>query len=92
MMMVSCTCAVPFWQEVSGQARVTRSANKNLRITDNYIIHFKENVTEEQLHRFVTNLVKKSNQSKKFTAEIHQKFFTIKCLTAKLSKRALAWV
>ena len=92
VMMVSCTCAALFWQKASGQARVTRSAFESLRIHDNYIINFKENVTENQLQRFVANLVKKSDKSKKFTAEILQKFFTIKCLTVRLSKRALRWV
>lgn len=91
-MVVGCTSAVLFWQGASGQARVTRSAYEGLRIYDNYIVNFKENVTEKQLNRFVANLVKKSNRSKLFSAEILQKFFTIRCLTARLSKRALAWV
>ena len=92
MVLVGCTCAVLFWQGASGQARVTRSAYESLRIYDNYIINFKENVTEKQLNRFVAKLVKKSDRSKLFNAEILQKFFSIKCLTARLSKRALAWV
>ena len=92
MVLVGCTCAVLFWQGASGRARVTRSAYESLRIYDNYIINFKENVTEKQLNRFVAKLVKKSDRSKLFNAEILQKFFSIKCVTARLSKRALAWV
>jgi len=74
------------------QARVTRSTIETSRDHGTYIIHFKNNVTEIELKYFAFILEKKSNKRKQFVAEIIEKMFTIKCLTAKLSKRALEWV
>ena len=85
-------CAVLFWQETCGQVRVTRAAVETLRIHENYLIHFKENVTEERINRFLEILARKSNRSRNFNAEILKKFLPIKCITARLSNRALAWV
>jgi len=76
----------------SDQARVTRSTVETLRDHGTYIIHFKNSVTEMELKHFAFILEKKSNKRKQFVAEIIEKMFTIKCLTAKLSKRALQWV
>ena len=85
-------CAVLFWQEAYGQVRVTRAAVESLRIHENYLIHFKENVTEERINRFLDILARRSNQSRNFNAEILKKFLPIKCITARLSNRALEWV
>lgn len=86
------TFALVFWQEASGKTRVTRSAVESLRIQDSYIIHFKENITEKRLQRFVATLGRKANKTRKFDVEIHQQFLSIKCLTARLSKKAVKWV
>jgi len=77
-----------FWQEVYSQAKVARSPVENLRIHDTYIVNFKENITAEQLH-FTDLLVRKTKNKKRFVAEIFQQYFTIKCLTARLSNKAL---
>ena len=81
-----------FWQEAYGQAKFTRSAVESLQIHNNYIVHFKENVTEKQFQRFAGALVRKTIQKRKFVAEILQQYYTIKCLTARLSNKALKWV
>ena len=86
------TLALMVWQEASSIAVVTRSTNESLRIHDSYIIHFKETATEKHLQRFVDTLVRRNNHSQKFTAEILQQFLPIKCLTARLSAKALSWV
>jgi len=76
------------------QARVTRSTVETLRDHGTYIIHFKNSVAEIELKHFAFILEQKSIslKRKQFVAEIIEKMFTIKCLTAKLSKRALEWV
>jgi len=84
--------AVVFWQKASSQAKVTRSVNESLRIHDTYIVHFKENVTTEQAQHFADLLVRKAKKKRKFVAEIFEQYFTIKCLTATLSNKALKWV
>jgi len=84
--------ALVFWQEVSSQVKVTRSPVKSLRIHDTYIVHFKENITTEQLQHFANLLVRKTKNKRRFVAEIFQQYFTIKCLTARLSNKALKWV
>jgi len=81
-----------FWQEVSSQAKVIRSPVESLQIHDTYIVHFKENITAEQLQHFANLLVKKARNKRRFVAEIFQQFFTIKCLTARLYKKASKWV
>jgi len=93
-MMFSCIFifAVVLWQKVSSQAKVTRSANESLRIHDTYIVHFKENVTAEKVQHFTDLLVRKAKNKRKFVAEIIEQYFTIKCLTAALSNKALKWV
>ena len=80
------------WQEASSAAVVTRSTDESLRIHDIYIIHFKENATEKRLQRFVATLIRKTNHTRNFAAEVLQQFLTIKCLTARLSAKALSWV
>lgn len=84
-----------FYQEASAghyPVRITRSAVESLRDRGTYIIHFKSHVTEEELDQFATALVMKSMKEKNFSAEIIEKLFVIKCLTARLSRRALNWV
>ena len=81
-----------FWREASGRARFTRSAVESSQILDSHIVHFKENVTEKQFQRFAAALVRKTIQNRKFAAEILQQFYSIKCLTARLSNKALKWV
>ena len=81
-------------QTTSGKpsrATISKSTVGNLRDRGIYIIHFKNNATEIKLQHFTAVLERKSNK-KHFVAEIIENFFTIKCLTAKLSKRALQWV
>ena len=70
----------------SGQAKVSKSAFEHLRDRGIYIIYFGNTVTELELLHFAAVL------EEQFTVEIIEKFFIIKCLTAKLSKRALHWV
>ena len=86
------TLALVVWPEASSIAVVTRSTDESLRIHDSYIIHFKETATEKHLQRFVDTLVRRNNHSQKFKAEIVQQFLSIKCLTARLSAKALSWV
>ena len=83
------------YQEVSagrGPVRVTTSAVESLRDRGTYIICFKEHATEEELQHFTAVLSGSSAKGEKFTAEIIEEMFVIKCLTAKLSGRALSWV
>jgi len=89
---VICIFVLVFWQEVYSQTKVTRSSVESLRIHDTYIVHFKENITEEQLQNFANLLVRKTKNKRRFVAEIFQQFFNIKCLTARLSNKALKWV
>ena len=83
------------YQEVSaghGPVRVTRSAVESLRDHGTYIIHFKDYITEKELQHFAAVLSRRSAKGDKFRAEIIEEIFVIKCLTAKLSGRALNWV
>ena len=86
------TLALVVWQETSSIAVVTRSTDESLRIHNSYIIHFKENATEKRLQQFVDTLVRRTTHKRNFVAEILQRFLTIKCLTARLSAKALSWV
>jgi len=82
-----------FWQEVSSQAKITRSPVESLQIHDTYIVNFKENITAEQLQHFVNLLVKKGkNKLKEICCRKFSTNFSIKCLTARLSNKALKWV
>ncbi|XP_065901879.1 extracellular serine proteinase-like [Dysidea avara] len=80
------------FQDVSGVARVKRSADENLRDPGTYIVHFEDSTTDAQLHHFVKQLNRRSNSRTKFEAEIISEYPNIKCLTAKLSEKALKWV
>ena len=83
------------YQEVSaghGPVRVTRSAVESLRDRNTYIIHFKDHVTEEELQQFTATLRRSFDEEEKLTDEIIEELFIIKCLTARLSRRALSWV
>ena len=71
---------------------ITRSAVESLRDHGTYIVHFKSHATEKELNQFVTALVIKSIKEKNFSAEIIEKLFVIKCLTARLSSKAIDWV
>ena len=75
-----------------GPVRVTRSVVESLRDHGTYIISFKHHVTEEELLRFSAALSKSADEDEIFTTEIIEELFVIKCLTAKLSRRALSWV
>ena len=80
------------FQDVSGVARVKRSADENLRDPGTYIVHFEEDTTDAQLQRLVKQLNRRSNRKTKFEAEIISEYPNIKCLTARLSETALKWV
>ena len=83
------------YQEVSAgrhPVRFTRSAVESLRDRGTYIIHFKDHVSEEELQQFTAALRRSSAKEGNFTAEIIGELFIIKCLTARLSVRALSWV
>ena len=84
-----------YYQKVSAshdRVRVTRSAVESLRDRGTYIVCFTDNVTEEEQHRFANTLIRMSASVKNFTAEIIKELFIIKCLTTRLSERALSWV
>ena len=76
----------------SNQAKITVSAVESLRDHGTYIIHFNSTATESELKQFVADLEENSKLMENFTAEVIEKFFIIKCLTAKLSEEALQWV
>jgi len=84
-------CCVIF-QDVSGIARVTRSNDENLRDIGTYIVHFEDSITDAQLQHFTKQLLRRTSRKVKFEAEIISEYPSIKCLTARLSKRALKWV
>ena len=84
-----------YYQEVSAghdPVKVTRSAVESLRNHGTYIICFTDNVTEEDQHQFANTLIRMSASVRNFTAEIIKELFIIRCLTARLSERALSWV
>jgi len=72
-------------KNVSGVARVKRSADRNLRDPGTYIVNF---ATDAQLHHFAKQL----RSWPKFEAKIIAEYPSIKFLIAKLSNRALKWV
>ena len=84
------------YQEVSAgrhdPVRVTRSAVESLRDRGTYIICFKDHVTEEELQQFTATLLRSSDEDENFKAEIIEGSFSIRCLTARLSEKALSWV
>ena len=80
------------FQDVSGVARVKRSANENLRDPGTYIVHFKDSTTDEQLQNFVKQLKLRSSKSVEFQAILISKYLDIKCLTIRVSDKALQWV
>ena len=83
------------YQEVSagwGPVRVTRSTVESLRDRGTYIICLKGHVTEEELQQFAAALPRSYDEEEKLTTEIIEELFIIKCLTARLSGRALSWV
>ena len=95
MLITASFLSLVCYQTVIGshhQAKVIRSTTETLRDHGTYIIHFKNNVTEIELKHFAFILKQKSDKRKQFVTEIIEKMFTIKCLTAKLCKRALQWV
>ena len=80
------------FQDVSGVVRVKRSADENLRDPGTYIVHFEDSTTDAQLQHFVKQLNRRSNRRAKFEAKIISEYPSLKCLTVRLSKRALKWV
>jgi len=80
------------FQDVSGVARVLRSADKILRDPGTYIVHFEDSTTGTQLHHFAKQLIRISNKRAEYEAKIVAEYPNIKCLTAKLSEKALKWV
>ena len=83
------------YQEVfagRGPVRVTRSAVESLRDRGTYIICHNDHVTEEELQQFAAALPISYDEEEKLTDEIIEELFIIKCLTARLSRRALSWV
>ena len=80
------------FQDVSGVARVKRSVDESLRDPGIYIVHFEDSSTDAQLQHFVKQLNRRSKRRVKFEAEIIAEYPNIKCLTVRLSERALKWV
>ena len=80
------------FQDVSGVTRVKRCADENLRDPGTYIVHFEDSTTDAQLQHFVKQLNRRSNRKAKFEVEIISEYSNIKCLTARLSDKALKWV
>ena len=80
------------FQDVSGVVRVKRSANENLRDPGTYIVHFKDSTTDEQLQHFVKQLTRRSIRNVNFQGILISKYLAIKCLTVRLSDKALQWV
>ena len=94
ILFITVTLGTVCYQEVSaghGPVRVTRSAVESLRDRGTYIIHFKDHATEEELQQFTATLMTNSTKEN-FTADVIEELFIIKCLTARLSGRALLWV
>ena len=95
MILLLTTILGTVYQEVSavhGPVRVTRSAVESLRDRGTYIVHFKDQATEEELQQFTATLRTSSAKENNYTAEIIEEMFIIKCLTARVSRRALSWV
>jgi len=79
-------------QDVSGVARVRRSADESLRDPGTYVIRFEDNATDSQLQHFIKQLIRKSYKVAKFEAILIAEYPNIKCLTVRLSEEALKWV
>ena len=90
--VILCTMCYQVVSAGHGPVRVTRSAVESLRDRGTYIICFKDHVTEEELQQFTAALSRSSTKDENFTVEIIKEIFIIKCLTARLSGRALSWV
>ena len=75
-----------------GPVRVTRSAVESLRDYGTYIIQFKSHVTGKEQQQFAATLTRRSAMKENFSVEIIEKLFIVKCLIARLSRRALSWV
>jgi len=80
------------FQDVSGVARIRKSANESLREPGTYIIHFEDSTTNVQLRQFTKQLTRRSYKKAKFEAIIIAEYLITKCLTARLSEKALKWV
>ena len=80
------------FKDTSGVVKFKRSTDKNLRDPGTYIVHFKDNTTDSQQHHFAEQLNRRSNRRPKFEAKIIAEYPNIKCLTTKLSEKALKWV
>jgi len=86
------------FQDASGVAKVKTSADEHLNDPGTYIVHFEDNATIAQLQYFTKQLIRRSNRRSnrrrrvKFEAKIISEFPNIKCLTVRLSHRALKWV
>ena len=90
--VILCTVCYQVLSAGHGPVKVTRSAVESLRDRGTYIICFKDHVTEEELQQFTAALSKSSAEDENFTVEIIKEILIIKCLTARLSGRALSWV
>jgi len=80
------------FQDVSGVARVETFVDKSLHDPRIYIVNFEDSTTIAQLQHFTKQLIRRSNRRANFEAEIVSKHPNIKCLTARLSEKALKWV
>jgi len=80
------------FQDASGVAKVKISADENLNDPGTYIVHFENNATTAQLQHFTKQLIRRSNRRVKFETKIISELPNIKCLTVRLSHRALKWV
>jgi len=85
-------CGYVIFQDASGVAKIKRSADESLRDPGTYIVCFENSTTNTQLQRFVKRLIERSNRRAKFEVKIISEDPSIKCLTARLSERALKWV
>ena len=80
------------FHDASAAIKVTRSADESLCDPGTYIVHFKDIVTDVQLHEFAKQLSRRSDRKGKLEALTVTEYTNIKCLTARLSVRALQWV
>jgi len=80
------------FQNVSGVARVRKSVDESLHDPGTYVIHFEGITTDAQLQQFTKQLIKRSYKVAKFEAIIIAEYPNIKCITARLSEKAVKWV
>ena len=82
------------FQDVSGSivASITKSSDETLRDPGTYIVYFMKSAKKAQLKDFVTQLIRISKKTEHFEVEIVSEYFSIKSLSARLSKQALSWV